>query len=519
MAPSDPDPSPGTAAIAAGETSSSVATPSAARSTWKRHDRTHLEITLRYPALTDESAASHIWEAFYFLPESFRLDATTYTKRELFADSRSYVRFTTPWIGLDHVPEAARDLAQRLTSKAPDTVVWELKLCACRVRAAIIEEAQSVIAVVTAKGATHVTVLVSTFLTAGNGALAATRDVLGPQKLRTLSFEPADPEVAKTQAWVDEYLSRVLEMAFIDLAKAVKAADGPEDVAQSAIAAAVDEARYRRSHNEGPVSSSDGSVHELEQIERRQHALKRFTSAVLWLNVEKREGYTVALHIFHALAAGIAMAFAVIIAVLFGQPNAPGKLGMWAAVVVVAYMGKDRLKAILQDVFDSVVATRLPDRRWIVSMPGEASVLADVEERAGFIDRDALPDIVDAARRVAYRDRLQELAGPESILCHRKIVRVRADAMQANAPEFAELTDVMRVDVSRWLAHTDDAKRTVTFADPDAGELFQSKLPRAYDVTVVYRLTNTSAPDAEWQVARIVVSRNGIRRVASLQNE
>jgi hypothetical protein len=74
----------------------------------------------------------------------------------------------------------------------------------------------------------------------------------------------------------------------------------------------------------------------------------------------------------------------------------------------------------------------------------------------------------------------------------------------------------MRVDVSRWLTHTDDAKRTVTFADPEAGELFQSKLPRAYDVIVVYRLADANEPDTEWQVARIVVSRNGIRRVASL---
>ena len=63
---------------------------------------------------------------------------------------------------------------------------------------------------------------------------------------------------------------------------------------------------------------------------------------------------------------------------------------------------------------------------------------------------------------------------------------------------------------------TDDAKRTVTLADPEAGELFESKLPRAYDITVVYRLAATDAQEAEWQVARIVVSRNGIRRVALL---
>jgi hypothetical protein len=518
MAHSDPDSSPRIAAAAAGESSWSVETTSTPGPMWERHDRTHLEVDLRIQAPEDGHAVDQVWEAFYFLPESFRLDATTYLKRELFGDFRSHVRFTIPRIELECVPEEARELARRLTSRSPDEVVWELKLFACRVRTAIVEEAQGIIDDVAPESRNNVAA-VRAFVSAGGGALTAMRDVLGPRKLRTPSFERADPEVAKTQAWVDEYLSRVLELGLIDLANAVEARDGPNDVVRAVIAAAVDEARYRRSHNEGPVSSSDGSIHDLEQIERRQHALKRFTSSVLWLDVQIREGYTVALHIFHALAAGIAMAFAVVIAVLYGQPSAPGQLGMWAAVVVVAYMGKDRLKAILQSVFDSLVATRLPDRRWTVSVPGSSSVLADVAEQAGFVDRDAVPDGVDAMRRVAYRDRLQELAGPESILCHRKTVHVRAEAVRAVAPEFVALTDVMRVDVSRWLVNTDDAKRIVTFADPEAGELFDSKLPRAYDITVVYRISDTSEPDAEWQVARIVVSRNGIRRVASLQEE
>ncbi len=146
-------------------------------------------------------------------------------------------------------------------------------------------------------------------------------------------------------------------------------------------------------------------------------------------------------------------------------------------------------------------------------------MLAEVAERAAFVDQGAVPDDVDKMRKLAYRDRLQELAGPESILRHHKTVHIASDAIRTVASEFVSLTDVMRVDVSRWLAHTDDAKRSVTLADPEAGELFESKLPRAYDVTVVYRLAGASAPDAEWQVTRIVVSRNGIRRVASLEEK
>ena len=39
---------------------------------WERHDRTHLEIVLQYPASTDGTPGEHGWDAYYFLPETFR---------------------------------------------------------------------------------------------------------------------------------------------------------------------------------------------------------------------------------------------------------------------------------------------------------------------------------------------------------------------------------------------------------------------------------------------------------------
>ena len=74
MAQPDPDPSPRTSALAASdETSPTVETAPVLGPTWERHDRTHLEIALRYPVPDDGNAADQIWGAFCFLPESFRL--------------------------------------------------------------------------------------------------------------------------------------------------------------------------------------------------------------------------------------------------------------------------------------------------------------------------------------------------------------------------------------------------------------------------------------------------------------
>ncbi len=447
---------------------------------WERHDRTHLEIVLQYPVSTDVTPGEHGWDAYYFLPETFRLDASSYEKRELFSDVRSYVRFSVPPLDLDAVPEEAATLAGRLLGESLEAGIDDLKLFASRVRRAIGEGAREIDNAVAAGAWDDVPELVHAFVATGNAALAAVRDVMSRWKLRGLSFQQADPELAKAAAWVDEHLSRLLEIALVEMATKIEGAGGPDELLSVTGEAAVAEAQYRRSRRAGPVSSVEGSVHDLERIERRHHSLKRYTSSVLWLDVEVRDGYAGAQHAFHALAAGIAMAFAVVVAVLWGQPGATSRFGMWAAVVIVAYMGKDRLKAMLQTVFDSLILKHLPDRRWAVRSPGTSVVLADVTERARFIARDDLPDDVETARSESYRDRLEELAGPESVLHHSKTVHVRPDGMATSAPEFQSLTDVMRIDVSRWLVHTDDAKRTVTLADPEAGELFRSTRVRRH---------------------------------------
>ena len=46
---------------------------------WQIHDKTHLEFAIDYPFRERES--EYTWEAYFFVPESFRLAQTTYDKK------------------------------------------------------------------------------------------------------------------------------------------------------------------------------------------------------------------------------------------------------------------------------------------------------------------------------------------------------------------------------------------------------------------------------------------------------
>ena len=88
-------------------------------------------------------------------------------------------------------------------------------------------------------------------------------------------------------------------------------------------------------------------------------------------------------------------------------------------------------------------------------------------------------------------------------------------AVAAIDERFQTLTEILRIDIARWLTHTDDPSRSVTMADPESGELIKSSLPRAYDVTILHRLSPTGV-NTGWTAARVVLSRKGIRRVDQL---
>ena len=201
---------------------------------------------------------------------------------------------------------------------------------------------------------------------------------------------------------------------------------------------------------------------------------------------------------------------------LYGNPNDSTRLWLWGLLVVAAYMAKDRMKVLLQHLFNGVVAQRFPDRRWTISVPGPDSIVARAVDKARFVGDSDLPTEVAEQRSDAYRDSLQHHASPDSILHYSKQVTLDNHVLHDIDPRYTSLLEIMRLDITAWLAHTDDAKRTITLADPVNQHLFATKLAREYDVAVVYRLTGHPILDDQWHSARIVLTRTGIRKVTQV---
>lgn len=480
--------------------------------TWKVHDRTHLELAVDYPVGGPGVKTAHEWEAYFFAPESLRLDAKSYGKSEIYGDLQSYVRFAVPEVPFGEITGEPLDaLRARVADGDPHLITRELRFFACHVRAAGVQQRAAILRMIGAGRTGR-----ERGLAASARMVADCRHITSAFREVIASLPSGDDDLITAALWVDEDVSRVMEALLGTLANELSAREAPETLIASVTEAAVAEARYRADRALGGVGRSTATKREIEHLEFRRHVLKRFTSSVLWLRPEVRDGARVVLEVLYAIAAGVAMAFAIVATILNGDPRHSDRLWMWAAFAVAAYMGKDRIKAMLQSTFSSWVSRHFPDRRWRIRDRERGVVLGAADEQSAFVPFHDLPEGVLELRRATRKHPFEEQARPERVLWHRKVVRLDAARVAEADPRFEALSEIFRLDLRRWLAHTDDPKRKIVFADPTEGAVFSAVAPRVYNIGVVFRLRALGDDEAPWHRIRVVVTRKGIRRIDTI---
>lgn len=484
------------------------------------HDRTHLEVSIDYdlvsPAEGGADRQTFVWEAYFFAPESLRIDSRTYGKQDVYEDLQSYVRLAVPEVPYGELARGPLDRIERALGRGgSDDAIREMRLFVSQVRAAGVAARRTIL-----DGLEAGTPLDRARALARAEQMIGETDELVRRARAVLHLPPGtkDP-LATASAWIQEDLSRLLETMLGDLAMGLAHQDVPEPLVRRIEEQAIAEARYRDRTGLGGVGRKGMSRRQLEALEFRRHVLKRFTSSVLWLKPEVRPASEWVLHLLYALAASVAMGFA-LVAALWNGVDVGENYVRWAIVAIVAYAAKDRIKALLQTIFANVVSRHFPDRSWRVFDLDKKVELGSMEEQAGFVAFSELPEDVLDVRRSTRRHDLEEKARPETVLFHRKEVELDRARIARLDERFDALTEILRLDLRRWLAHTDDPKREFVFADPDAG-VGSAVAPRVYNIGVVYRLRRLAAAGRDektpWHRARVVVTRKGIRRIDPVQ--
>src|SRR5690606_5189565 len=189
----------------------------------------------------------------------------------------------------------------------------------------------------------------------------------------------------------------------------------------------------------------------------RSSVLKKFTSSVLYLSLAvKREG-TALEHILSAVAAGLSMVFATVIAFYFqyryGQLTFP-----FFVALVIGYMFKDRIKELGRHFFAQHLRNWLYDRRILIKTRDGAHTLGFLREKVTLVSEDKTPAAILAQRNRNSITALDNEGQEEHVLCYNKEVVLRTGAFKriyTGGPQITGVTDIMRLDMRPYLRKMD----------------------------------------------------------------
>ncbi|MSP16031.1 MAG: hypothetical protein EXR73_05365 [Myxococcales bacterium] len=483
------------------------------------HDRHQLELKLEL--MPGEGArwgrSQYAVDFYLFAPASLNVVPDRVPRERVYSDLHNYVRLKTPELSWHELSTRADsplvraevELDGALRGGEVRRFVHECKLFGTVFRATL-RDATQAIERVAADAAVAGALLDETLAGAGRAQTAF-------RALGVRAEGPRAPErVAIALRLADEMASLAIER---ELKRAVVALERERPgcvVATRALDALLVEERYRRARGYpsvlDPGTDNEAYVH-------RAGLLKKYCQSALFLELRRFAAQRRWLEVAFAAAAGLAMAFATLIA--FWAQSAYADVGLRLfLVLVVAYMLKDRIKDGARGFFTRVLERHLYDRRTVIE-DAAGTAVGVCREKVEYVRARDVPAHVRAAR-LAERDpalRHAEAELHESVIHYRKEIMLDARAL-SELRGSGGLADIVRFHVGFLLHGMDEPDLELDWMDLATRKLGVLSAAKVYHVDLVFRFQEPRrGGSTSVQARRLVLDRNGIRRLEGTDAE
>lgn len=490
-----------------------------------RHDRLQLELKVEQP--TPSLAAKEVdyeVELFFWLPQATSISESEYPPELFYEDLRVYTRLKTPDVPLDQIvrPDGAGSpLAVLETVLGRTGAHGPLPADVAMVRS----EPKLLCAMLKSRVRDAFAGLDATRLGEAGERLASQLETLVPAwrstKDRLLAFEQLDEVSRDTLNYCDEAVSVQVELAALTmLGRFAEHGHEPGEAGARLADLTSAERRYRDAKGWRSVLRADGTERQDEAVLDQGRLLKKHWSAVLHLTPRRDRWDSLARHGALGVAAGLAMLWAVGVQVWMlialglqvQKGVSMGFLIAFSVLAVGAYVLKDRIKAWT----GAWLARRLPrwfdDRRFLLHPDAGSEALARTAERVQFVRPEAVPQSVSDARLASLRNRLL-LEAPQDVLHYRRRVQQHPRRGVARFTHYDGLTDVLRLNVWRWVRGYARSRRRLELLD-DEGRLQTRRVDNRYFVDLIVRYRRVSPEPFEvFSHQVLVLNRHGIVRV------
>lgn len=492
------------------------------------HDRKQFEVKLEYqPSRTDPTSKYHV-ETWLFLPGSLNVDAETYPRHDFYADLHNYIRLKTPVLPLQDILDAHDSPLVKLEKRASGTpgreedLVYNAKLLSCVFRGALrrfeqdVDERCNKLEGVPGCSPETIEQPIQNSIKAVREVLARFRKVV---PLLAQSFDLQEKTRASLRL-VDEYLSLSLEQFFrktVTDMDALPRSGTFIDLRKQMMAEVISEETYRKENKLRSVLSPTGDN---EEYMHRIGFLKKFCMNILFLSARREQRRRSWEEVLFAIAAGIAMAFATLVA-FWAQLRFPQVSLNFFLIIVVGYMMKDRIKEGLRRIFATFAARHLYDRATVITDPVTKNNVGLLREKVDYVSPSKVPEAVLKLRATDDFVTVSQGELSESVIRYQKQIELNAEKLPRTDEGVTGVTDIIRLNVDRLLRDMDDPEYALEYVDLEDFSVGRVKASKSYVVDLVFRFAvdDGETKKSNLQLVRLVMDRNGIKRMVRFEQK
>jgi hypothetical protein len=488
------------------------------------HDRFQVELKLDYQLDRGKITRYRI-SSYMFVPRSLGITEKSYPKEELYRDIKNYIRIKTPEMSLRDLIDneisplrTVQQIIQRpswyLEDGLNNQLIHALRLFGAMFKSSLRE---------------HLNLLGRRIKTAPQEATI--HSLVGnlidelidqSEKISTnyrilyadLNMPHVNKEVFLAYSLVDEYISLLIEEGATELFKIIcQYYDGTDQppYLHKLNEIVKKETTHRVLHGYGSVLKISD---ENETYAFRASVIKKYVSGVLHLSIDAQPEGKGMEQLLMALAAGISMVFATIVAFYFQSVYGSFTFPAFVALII-GYMFKDRIKEFGQTLFAGKLHANLFDRRVIIRTLDGKYELATLREKITFLKENEIAQEVRSARQKDPFADLDNDRQGETVICHTKDIILNSDLFQkafVGLPRTSGLNDIIRYDIHPYLRKMDDPVEEQLLLDD--GELKVVHSHKVYHINFVSEYTSINPRNEKiYKRMRLVLNRLGIKRI------
>ncbi len=480
-------------------------------------DRFQFEIKLNYRLNQDKPKTQYQIDAYIFIPQSLRVNHTTYPKNTFYQDLQSYIRFKTPSLSLSDIAckdngplfdleESISGLTENSRSDVTSEVELRVKLFSCITKSALRDTVQFIHNTVDEQDRER---MIREYSDSVSKITSGYRD-LGARLLQPTVSENAHA----VYAFGDEYLSLMTEGHSYRLLEILKqsASLSVKKLKTDLINIISNEIAYRkrRGYPSIPTAGSDN-----EQLIFRRNVLKKFTDNVLFLDASRHPTGQALEQSLFGLAAGVSMFFATM--VHFYSQSVYGALSLPVFLaLVIGYIFKDRIKELMRIYFSRKVLSALFDHKTNIYR-GQKNKIGYCRESFNFLDEEKIPKQV---MRIRARDHMTEIESEwlrEDVVLYRKRTGLFSKAVREAYPglEISGVNDIMRFNINAFVQRSGDPRKDLFVLE--GGDYRKIKGERVYHLNMIVKYGGSA--QSHFKRFRIVLNRRKIKRIEAVSVE